>query len=89
MSKYNGFTLRVGDIVCGIEGKTVYSITNASMTKGLVLKVLKNSDKKNPGNKDIIVKVLEHKSGNYIGQTFPVCSIYFKKIGHTYEQIQF
>ncbi len=79
MSKYNGFTLRVGDIVCGIEGKTAYSITNASMTKGLVLKVLKNSDRKNPTNKDIIVKVLKHKSGNYIGQTFPVCPFILKK----------
>jgi len=67
MSKFE-----VGDLIKGLpESNKIYGITNEDMTKGVVQKVTAY---------EIVVKVLEHKTGNY--GTFEVDPDVFEKIGH-------
>ena len=53
---------RVGDIVKGIPGNS-YSITNANMYKGEVVKASDDS---------IVIKILEHESKDVIGKEYTV-----------------
>ena len=55
---------KIGDIVKGIVGND-YLISDAKMTKGEVIKLI-------PENNEMEIKVLEHKSKSFIGNTYIV-----------------
>ena len=65
---------KVGDIVRGLTDLE-YGITNTNMTKGEVIAVGKFIHKH-----DIVIKVLEHKNSNHIGEVHSVNSNFFELI---------
>ena len=60
---------KVGDLVKGVED-SIYGITDQDMTKGEIIKVLEN--------KNVKVKILEHKHEGDIGREFVVNPKYLK-----------
>ena len=60
---------KVGDVVTGV-GRSSYSIT----TKHAIMVVL------SAGARGIKVEVIEHKDEMYVGETYDVSAVYFKKV---------
>jgi len=65
---------KVGDLVKGVED-SIYGITDQDMTKGEIIKVLEN--------KNVKVKILEHKHEGDVGREFTVDPKYFELVKET------